>query len=259
MNGSGSTARISPPPRSRRSSARHPGVRSVAVYAVPDDPVGDRVMVAIELRAGDQLRPGRLRRLPRRAARSRDEVAPHFVRFVGELPKLASMKIDKQRLRREAWRPADVWWRPIRKSVARAYGGVRQGAPQRPSSVRRLPVGRRRARSSDEAVDGCDPSMGAEAAAAWVADMEAAGIDTLWIGEAYGFDAVSMLGYLAARANRIQLRSGHPPGILPLSRPGGHDRRRSGLRVLRAIPARSRCVRAAGRHRAGTACPMTAR
>ena len=29
--------------------ARHPDVRSVAVYAVPDDPVGDRVMAAIEL------------------------------------------------------------------------------------------------------------------------------------------------------------------------------------------------------------------
>ena len=28
---------------------RFPGVRSVAVYAVPDDPVGDRVMAAIEL------------------------------------------------------------------------------------------------------------------------------------------------------------------------------------------------------------------
>ncbi len=53
---------------------------------------------------------------------------------------------------------------------------------------------------------------GAEAAAAWVADMEAAGIDTLWIGEAYGFDAVSMLGYLAARTNRIQLGA----AILPV-------------------------------------------
>ena len=28
---------------------RHPAVRSAAVYAVPDDPVGDRVMVAVEV------------------------------------------------------------------------------------------------------------------------------------------------------------------------------------------------------------------
>jgi len=38
------------------------------------------------------------------------------VRFVPELPKLASMKIDKQRLRREAWLVDDVWWRPVRNS-----------------------------------------------------------------------------------------------------------------------------------------------
>ena len=35
-----------------------PDVRSVAVYAVPDDPVGDRVMVAVELARRHRLRPG---------------------------------------------------------------------------------------------------------------------------------------------------------------------------------------------------------
>ena len=44
--------------------ARHPDVRSVAVYAVPDDPVGDRVMAALELTSGCGLRPGRVRRVP---------------------------------------------------------------------------------------------------------------------------------------------------------------------------------------------------
>ena len=37
-----------------------------------------------------------------------------FVRVMQELPKLASMKIDKQRLRREAWRVGSVFWRPGR-------------------------------------------------------------------------------------------------------------------------------------------------
>lgn len=37
--------------------ARHRDVRSVAVYAVPDDPVGDRVMAAIELRKGAPFDP----------------------------------------------------------------------------------------------------------------------------------------------------------------------------------------------------------
>jgi F420-dependent oxidoreductase-like protein len=37
--------------------------------------------------------------------------------------------------------------------------------------------------------------------------MESAGIDVLWIGEAYGFDATSLLGYLAASTKRVQLGS----------------------------------------------------
>jgi fatty-acyl-CoA synthase len=36
-----------------------------------------------------------------------------------ELPKLASMKIDKTRLRREAWDGSDVWWRPARGEALR--------------------------------------------------------------------------------------------------------------------------------------------
>src|SRR5206468_7275046 len=35
--------------------ARHPDVRSVAAYAVPDHPLRDRVMVALELREGPLL------------------------------------------------------------------------------------------------------------------------------------------------------------------------------------------------------------
>jgi len=53
---------------------------------------------------------------------------------------------------------------------------------------------------------------GAEDTARWAADMETAGIDTLWIGEAYGFDAVSMLGYLAGRTTRVGLGA----AILPV-------------------------------------------
>ena len=55
--------------------ARFPDVRSLAVYAVPDDPVGDRVMVAIELVTGARVRRRRVRPVPRRAARPRHQVA----------------------------------------------------------------------------------------------------------------------------------------------------------------------------------------
>lgn len=50
------------------------------------------------------------------------------------------------------------------------------------------------------------------AVADWVGEVEAAGVDQVWVPEAYGFDAVSLLGYLAARTSRIELAS----GILPL-------------------------------------------
>lgn len=93
---------------------RHPGARSIAVYAVPDDPVGDRVMVAIEATDAASFDVADFDRF---LAAQRDlgpKWVPSFVRVANELPKLASMKIDKTRLRREAWREPGVSWRPAR-------------------------------------------------------------------------------------------------------------------------------------------------
>ncbi len=41
-----------------------------------------------------------------------------------------------------------------------------------------------------------------------VQELEAAGLDLAWIAEAYSFDAVSLLGYLAAKTSRIEIGSG---------------------------------------------------
>jgi F420-dependent oxidoreductase-like protein len=41
-----------------------------------------------------------------------------------------------------------------------------------------------------------------------VASLEKAGLDQLWVAEPYGFDAVSLLGYLAAKTERVQLGAG---------------------------------------------------
>jgi F420-dependent oxidoreductase-like protein len=41
---------------------------------------------------------------------------------------------------------------------------------------------------------------------------EAAGLDVVWVAEAYGFDAPTIMGYLAARTERVQIGS----GILPI-------------------------------------------
>ena len=45
-------------------------------------------------------------------------------------------------------------------------------------------------------------------AAAEAADLERAGVDVGWVPELYGFDAVSILGYLAAKTETMQLGSG---------------------------------------------------
>ncbi len=100
--------------------ARYPGLRSVAVYAVPDDPVGDRVMAAIELEPGVTFVPGAFDDFLDAQPDLGTKWRPAFVRVIPELPKLASMKIDKQRLRHEAWRADQVFWRPARNEPLRA-------------------------------------------------------------------------------------------------------------------------------------------
>ena len=80
---------------------RHPDVRAVTVYAVPDDPVGDRVMAAVELVAGRAFDPMAFDAFLDAQPDLGTKWRPAFVRVTDELPKLASMKIDKQRLRAE--------------------------------------------------------------------------------------------------------------------------------------------------------------
>ncbi|GAA4549295.1 LLM class F420-dependent oxidoreductase [Pseudonocardia xishanensis] len=48
--------------------------------------------------------------------------------------------------------------------------------------------------------------------AARIVELERAGLDVVWVAEAYSYDAVSLMGYLAARTERIEIGS----GILPI-------------------------------------------
>ena len=93
---------------------RAPGVRSAAVYAVPDDPVGDRVMVAVEVDDPSGFDLGTFDEFVQAQPDLGPKWVPSFVRVTPELPKLASMKIDKTRLRREGWDAPTVSWRPER-------------------------------------------------------------------------------------------------------------------------------------------------
>jgi len=53
---------------------------------------------------------------------------------------------------------------------------------------------------------------GFKEAAKTVAELEKAGLDLVWVAEAYGFDAPSLMGYLAACTETVQIAS----GILPI-------------------------------------------
>lgn len=96
--------------------ARHPDVRSVAVYAVPDDPVGDRVMVALELHGGATFDATGFDAFLDDQPDLGPKWRPSFVRVDDELPKLSSLKIDKKQLRRDAWDAPDVHWRRDRSA-----------------------------------------------------------------------------------------------------------------------------------------------
>src|SRR3954463_10766265 len=42
-------------------------------------------------------------------------------------------------------------------------------------------------------------------AADQVAELEKAGLDTVWVAEAYGFDSPTLMGYLAARTSTVEI------------------------------------------------------
>ena len=55
-------------------------------------------------------------------------------------------------------------------------------------------------------------SGGFKEAADTVAELEKAGLDLVWVAEAYGFDGASLMGYLAAKTETVQIAA----GILPI-------------------------------------------
>jgi fatty-acyl-CoA synthase len=98
-----------------RITSQHPNVRASAAYAVPDSAVGDRVMVAVELNEGHTFDPVDFDLFLDSHPDLSPKWRPSFVRVVKTLPVLASLKVDKRMLRRQAWECDDpVWWRSSR-------------------------------------------------------------------------------------------------------------------------------------------------
>lgn len=81
---------------------RHPAVLEVAVVGVPDPVLGEKTMVCVKLKPGQQVEAGELREFLR--GKLADFKLPDYVRFVSEFPMTSSGKIKKVQLKEELQR-----------------------------------------------------------------------------------------------------------------------------------------------------------
>jgi fatty-acyl-CoA synthase len=85
------------------------------VYAVPDDEVGDQVMVTIQMASVDDFDPTEFDAFLNEQTDLGTKWPPRYVRITTELPLTQTSKIIKRQLRGERWECADpVYWRPKR-------------------------------------------------------------------------------------------------------------------------------------------------
>jgi fatty-acyl-CoA synthase len=89
---------------------RHPAVRQVAVYGVPDRGSGDRVMAAL---VGDRDRLGSFTDFLAAQGDLGKRQWPVFLRLCTDLPRTATFKTRKRDLAAQRWNCTDpVWWLP---------------------------------------------------------------------------------------------------------------------------------------------------
>ncbi|MET0766668.1 MAG: acyl-CoA synthetase, partial [Aeromicrobium sp.] len=93
---------------------RHPAVEEAAVYAVPDEAVGDQVMAALVVR--DTLDPAGLEAFLAAQPDLSPKAWPRFVRIVETLPRTATNKVLKRALAAEGPVAGDgvLWVRAAR-------------------------------------------------------------------------------------------------------------------------------------------------
>ena len=87
--------------------ADHPAVEEAAVVAMPSELTDEDVLAFVVLREGRQVEPAGLVRFC--AERLADYKLPRYVQFVEALPKTATQKVEKGRLRSELADPA-AWY-----------------------------------------------------------------------------------------------------------------------------------------------------
>ena len=111
-----------------RIIARHPDIVLAAVYAVPDEEVGDQVMAALELRPGATFDPADFDEFLSEQPDLGTKWSPRYLRVMSALPMTETQKILKRVLRRERWDVSDpVWWRPSKAAPLEAMTDASRG------------------------------------------------------------------------------------------------------------------------------------
>jgi fatty-acyl-CoA synthase len=104
-----------------RILTRHPDVLVAAVYAVPDEEVGDQVMAALELRPGASFDPDDFDEFLAEQPDLGTKWSPRYVRVMDAVPVTETQKPMKRLLRRERWEVGDdVHWRPAKGEALRS-------------------------------------------------------------------------------------------------------------------------------------------
>jgi fatty-acyl-CoA synthase len=100
-----------------RILGRHPDVAAAAVVGVPDPHSGDRVLAVLET---DNFDPEKFAAWLAEQPDLGTKWAPTIVRVSEALPTVGIDKIDRARLRREAWLTTEpIWWQPTRGDAYR--------------------------------------------------------------------------------------------------------------------------------------------
>jgi fatty-acyl-CoA synthase len=107
---------------------RLPQLNQVAVYAVPDERVGDQVMAAVVLRQGESLTPAQFEEFLAAQPDLSPKAWPRFVRINDELPQTATNKILKRELSAAGTTAGNgvLWERPARSTSYRVVASSRE-------------------------------------------------------------------------------------------------------------------------------------
>ncbi|QUR67523.1 fatty-acid--CoA ligase FadD1 [Mycobacterium spongiae] len=106
---------------------RHNAVNRVAVYAVPDEHVGDQVMAAIVLNAGCTLEPDSFCAFLDAQPDLSPKARPRYIRIAGDLPSTVTHKVLKRELAAQGTvvgKDETLWVRDVRGTAYRQEGSA---------------------------------------------------------------------------------------------------------------------------------------